>query len=97
MRFKVIICICSIAYVRCFIKNFPMKTKTKTINLNQIKTPLIIYDPESNTVISNIIEKNNNKSNNNGNYTSVLINPNPHIPISPGFQNLCKMNFIQVI
>lgn len=94
MLFKVIICICSIAYVRCFIKNFPMKTKTT--NLNQIKTPLIIYDSESNMVISNIIEKNNNNSKN-GNYTSVLINPNPHIPISPGFQNLCKMNFVSLV
>lgn len=92
MLFKVIILLCSIAYVRCFIKSFPIKTKTKI--LNQIKTPLIIYDPESNTVISNIIEKNNNNSHNNGNYTSVLINSNPHIPILPGFQNLCKMNFV---
>jgi hypothetical protein len=70
--------------------------KTKTTNLNQIKTPLIIYDSESNMVISNIIEKNNNNSKN-GNYTSVLINPNPHIPISPGFQNLCKMNFVSLV
>lgn len=95
MLFKVMLYIFSIVSVECFIKNFSMKTKT--INLNQIKTPLIIYDSESNMVISNIIEKNNNNSHNNGNYTSVLINPNPHIPISPGFQNLCKMNFIQVI
>ena len=95
MLFKVMLCIFSIAHVRCFIKSFPIKTKTT--NLNQMKTPLIIYDPESNMVISNIIEKNNNKSHNNGNYTSVLVNPSPHIPISPSFQNLCKMNFISLV
>ena len=69
----------------------------KTTNLNQIKTPLIIYDPESNMVISNIIKKNDNDSHNNGNYTSVLIKPRPLIPISPGFQNLCKMNFVSLV
>jgi hypothetical protein len=93
--FKVIILLCLIIHVRCFIKNFPIKTKT--INLNQIKTPLIIYDPESNMVISNIIKKNDNNSQNNGNYTSVLIKPCPRIPISPGFQNLCKMNFVSLV
>jgi hypothetical protein len=92
MQFKVIICLCLITRMRCFIKNFPIKPKTR--HLNQNKTPLIIYDPESNTVISTIIEKNNNKSNNNGNETSVLINLNPHVPISPAFQSLCKMNFV---
>jgi hypothetical protein len=92
---KVIICFCLIAYVRCFITNFPIKTKTRY--LNQMKTPLIIYDSESNMVISNIIEKTNNKSNNNGNDTSVLINSNPHIPVSPSFQNLCKMNFVSLV
>jgi hypothetical protein len=95
MLFKVMLCIFSIVRVACFIKSFPIKTKT-TI-LNQMKTPLIIYDPESNMVISNIIEKNNNKSHNNGNYTSVLVNPSPHIPISPSFQNLCKMNFVSLV
>jgi hypothetical protein len=95
MKFNVIICLCLIIYVHCFIKHFNIKTKTTY--LNQIKTPLIIYDPKSNKVISNIIEKNNNESHNNGNYTSVLVNTKPHIPISPGFQNLCKMNFVSIL
>lgn len=81
--------------MRCFIKRFPIKLKTTTINQN--KTPLIIYDSESNVVISNLIEKDNNQSKNNGNNTSVLINHNPRTPIYPSFQSLCKMNFVALV
>jgi len=67
------------------------------MRFNQNKTPLIIYDSESKKVISNIIVKPTHKSNNNGNETSVLINPTHLRPILPSFQSLCKMNFIDVL
>lgn len=92
---KVIIFICLILPVHCFINRFLITIKT--MRFDQNKTPLIIYDSESKKVISNIIAQLNNKSHNNGNETSVLINPNPRIPISPSFKSLCKMNFIQVV
>lgn len=95
MRLKLIICFCLIAHIKCVINRFPIKLKT--IRFNQHKTPFIIYDSESNKVISNIIAKPNNKSHNNGNETFVLINLTTRPPVYPGFQNLCKMNFIDVL
>jgi len=84
-----------IVQVRCFINSFPIKLKNT--RLNQNKTPLIIYNSESNVVISNIIEKTDNQLYDDGNNTSVLINPTNRPPIYPSFQNLCKMNFVALL
>lgn len=96
MRIKLLICMYLFTSIRCFIANLSLKfRKTMTISLNQNKTPLIIYDSESQKVITNFIEK--NKIRDDGNNTSVRRNIDPLVPISPGFKNLCKMNFVALV
>ena len=99
MGIKWIIFICLFVSTRCFIKHVLKKIKkTNIVYLNQNKTPLIIYDSESNKVILKTIgSKMNNQSYDDGNYTAVRREVEPMNPISPCFENLCKMNFVTLV
>ena len=96
MRFNLILLICIVNVIQCFTKRLPIKIRkldNKRFPKNRI--PMIFYNSESNKVDVNVIKNAANKSSD-GNSTSVRINIDP-LPTFPPFNNLCKMNFVDLL